>query len=454
MRKICRILSLALAAGSALGGITAADGQAPSWKIGDVAEYAAVDLPVVPAAEKSGEDCMLERSSVSVPVLWKVAEVDEENGRMLLLSLHGIRHSSYCPADSLEYPEGCTFEGSSIDADVLNGLETDSLMQSVSEDELLPSGGENGIYFFIPDEKEALKYFPSPEDRLLYPLTASAAEGARTVYRGDLDSRNYGWWWLRTTGGAEKAPFVDFQGKVRREGAWAFHGGGMVRPGIWVKTGAFTGVKSPHGSTLLLGRWQLESGKPPAPVRWRVLAEDRDGRRLLVIADRGLEFMPFAVSGGEGDDPEAWDWRTSAARAFLNGDFLRKAFSPAERKRILKTRIASNPMIFAPGSSRSLTEDWIFLPDQSMVMRYMPEYGARNAGTTPLVAEKIKRHSASVGYDYSPLVVLRDRSTGLECYDGCTVMQHMENGHLSAEGSRSAMEPFVIRPAMWISSQE
>ncbi len=436
------LLSSALASAAAAAPDSASE---KAWQIGDIVEFADVDLPGTPRIQKEDGECFLSSPTETVPLLWKVAETDPEGGRILLVALHGIKASSYCHPSVLEDSGSCSFAESVIAGDHLNGMETNSLRQSVSVEGLEPYDSDKGLYFFILSAREALKYFPSPEERLLYPMPASSLRPGKA----DLDSRLYGWWWLRGNEKDQLVPFVDFSGRLHQEGTQPFHGGGLIRPAVWVRTDAFPGHRSPHGTTVTMGSWPQASATAKSPLKWIVLAEDREQHRLLVIAEEGIEFLPF---GSANADIE-WDWKTSQIRTFLNRDFLRKAFTPAEQKRIRKSRVISNSLIFSDDSKDTETEDKIFLPDAALVMRYMPEFSLRNSRITPYVRDKIKKASSAVDYEIAPLILLRERSLGIECYDGCTTMQHLTEGHLNTDGERPASESFVIRPVMWISAE-
>lgn len=58
-------------------------------------------------------------------------------------------------------------------------------------------------------------------------------------------------------------------------------------------------------------------------IEWRVL--ENDGKALYLLAERGLEMMPYNEQGGE------TTWVESSLRAWLNGSFYYEAFSDAER---------------------------------------------------------------------------------------------------------------------------
>ena len=153
------LLSSALASAAAAAPDSASE---KAWQIGDIVEFAAVEVPGTPQIQKEDGECFLSSPTETVPLLWKVAETDPEGGRILLVALHGIKASSYCHSSVLEDSGSCSFAESVIAGDHLNGMETNSLRQSVSAEGLEPYDSDKGLYFFILSAREALKYFPSP----------------------------------------------------------------------------------------------------------------------------------------------------------------------------------------------------------------------------------------------------------------------------------------------------
>ena len=90
------------------------------------------------------------------------------------------------------------------------------------------------------------------------------------------------------------------------------------------------------------------------PLRFRIL-EEKNGE-ALIVADRILTVLPFDASKNT--------YRESDIRTYLNGPFLKTAFTDEERELLLKTTIDNSPK--SAGQARAKgknapTEDWIFL---------------------------------------------------------------------------------------------
>lgn len=67
-----------------------------------------------------------------------------------------------------------------------------------------------------------------------------------------------------------------------------------------------------------------QNGVEPEPVEWRVL-EVRDGKALM-ISEYLLDARKY--------DSQSNEWENSELRAWLNNEFLNKAFSPEEREKL------------------------------------------------------------------------------------------------------------------------
>lgn len=117
---------------------------------------------------------------------------------------------------------------------------------------------------------------------------------------------------------------------------------------LWTKA---DGQDYSKGKTVLWGRYPQKSERLE-PIEWLVL--DNDGRQALLISKFGLDCKPFNnVQKGKA-------WRDSDLRAWLNGDFLNKAFTARELKRIVESEIDTlgNPEFGTAGCGK--TKDRIF----------------------------------------------------------------------------------------------
>ena len=436
-RNVLAVLTL----GAALATYPICSSAAPSYQTGDIVEF--TSFP-----EDTNKD-----KSVSKPLEWQILEIDQENGKMLLLSRYGIKASSYClPMISYNYGEFCSYNTSAVNS-AMNGLEDgESLVNFLSsageddEDESVTVPFMDSSFFLL-SAAEAEKYLKLPGDRILYPTPAMLKTGSSA----DLTEQGYGWWWLRSDEPTAHAPFVDFGGEIHKEGTYVFHGGGLLRPAVWVDMKKFSGKIVPKPKIVKFGQYrQSDKGTQTEPVEWIAVAWDAKGNTLLV-SRYGLDYLPF-FTGSEEEEYNAWMWKTSAMRQYLNGQFFNTAFSSRERKFILEVQISSNEFIYGDNSPESISRDRIFLLNGKEISKYLTDYSFRNAEATPFAVSKIRKvyPDAETTEEQKGIWVLRERSNAMECYDGCTSMQIINRGHLREDGM-PARENFVVRPAMWVS---
>lgn len=82
------------------------------------------------------------------------------------------------------------------------------------------------------------------------------------------------------------------------------------------------------GDCLRLGRWD---GKE---IEWRVLTAQ--GGKALLITQRAIDCLPY-----NDELLCSTTWKDCSLRSWLNGWFLRHAFSRSERRRIVKTAVTT-----------------------------------------------------------------------------------------------------------------
>ena len=104
----------------------------------------------------------------------------------------------------------------------------------------------------------------------------------------------------------------------------------------------------PHlGGSVFMGSWPQSGGKPE-PVEWLVVEKFSD-RAVCVISKYVLDAKAFC----DGKDM-ADSWSGSTLRSWLNGEFFDKAFSAAEKRRILDAAVHD--------AGRTLVRDKVFIP--------------------------------------------------------------------------------------------
>ncbi len=163
--------------------------------------------------------------------------------------------------------------------------------------------------------------------------------------------------------------------KIRREG-----GGDALasqRPGEGPGAMSYSAVNV--GDRIFFGKYPKELVADPEPIEWIVL-DKRDGA-LLLISRYGLDCREYK------DHTSGCTWDTCSLRTWLNGRFLKYAFSSAEKAKIQSTRVTAdrNPVYETPVGND--TTDKVFLLSIEEVNRYFDSDSARQCEPTMLAKE-------------------------------------------------------------------
>ncbi len=189
------------------------------------------------------------------------------------------------------------------------------------------------------------------------------------------------------------------------------------------------------GDILVLGSVELDGYYTGGEaIEWLVLA--REGDRLLLISQYALCALPFCDETSAGAT-----WAESSLRAYLNGQFLEKAFTEKERAMIVPVAVPADPNPYYDTDPGAPTEDKVFLLSADEAYRYFPSAEARaceNLGKAPYEAA----YRASNGNCAWWL-----RTPGLFSGYIATVDSA---GAVSWYGSGSRKEDVSVRPAMWV----
>lgn len=130
------------------------------------------------------------------------------------------------------------------------------------------------------------------------------------------------------------------------------------------KTAVMLGYET--GCHVTFGQWE---GRP---LSWTVM-EKRGRMRLLACDDAELKHCYFKTF----DDTS---WAASSLREWLNGEFLKNAFTKAESLAIMPTRQSNLPSEkwYTPGGRDTM--DKIYIPDLADLAKYWPEDKDRQLG--------------------------------------------------------------------------
>lgn len=175
-------------------------------------------------------------------------------------------------------------------------------------------------------------------------------------------------------------------------------------------------------------------------IEWLVLA--KEDNKILVVSDKTLDCRKYNSS------KTSVTWETCTLRKWLNGTFLNKAFSIAERAQIQNTTVSADnnpPYSTNPGNA---TTDKVFLLSINEVEKH---FNSEEAGKcTPTAYAKAQGASTSDTY--------KTPSGAATCWwwlQSPGYYQHnaadvRSDGFVYEGGSNVLSDYDAVRPAMWI----
>ena len=191
------------------------------------------------------------------------------------------------------------------------------------------------------------------------------------------------------------------------------------------------------GDVISFGRYPCDRDGSLAPLEWQVL-EVSSGEALL-ITRCCIDCRQYHHRG------EDITWEDCDLRKWLNGDFLRTAFSETEIRRILVSSLknAGNPQYAAPGGNGTM--DRIFCLSTEEALRYLGDKAERVCRATPYAREKGVFTS-----NYSGGAHFWLRSPGHYQTNAAVVMA---DGELNYYGDGVFSVCNAVRPALRISAE-
>lgn len=306
-----------------------------------------------------------------------------------------------------------------------------------------PTTGGNNTWdkVFLLSYAEALSYFPRQGNR------GGEASAYLTEEMNRYSTSTKCDWFLRSPGWEQKDAAVIFSTGSFNEYSVSNTSTG-IRPAMWVDVQALTGVNEEIKTEYQVG----------GTVRWGALEQDNfaiDGKEAIewmilnVREDRALLLSRDVLALHQyHSESRKITWEDSALRAFLNGEFLRGAFTAAEQSAILSVTIEngeSQSFNFLSNGGND-TVDRLFLLSYREVKQYLGGKESRVAYATA--------HAISQGIDqYAGLFMGNHvaapwwlRSPG----QNNLALAMSINGDGDYE-SRYVHSKYVgIRPAMWV----
>ncbi|MDO4983614.1 MAG: DUF6273 domain-containing protein [Eubacteriales bacterium] len=196
------------------------------------------------------------------------------------------------------------------------------------------------------------------------------------------------------------------------------------------------------GDEFLFGHYEQDNDDRTNPkkedIAWIVIDIDSEGDsdKLLLLSKYALDNTPYQSNGS------STTWASSQMREWLNGIFLKTAFTSDEIDMIVETTIENNPGHHFPKvDSGSITKDKLFL---------LSEYEASDSYITKDIRQCIATKYA------------QGRGTWVDCDNlcawwlrtpGCSASNAMyvgTDGHTVDAGFNVSRLVCGVRPALWI----
>ncbi len=123
------------------------------------------------------------------------------------------------------------------------------------------------------------------------------------------------------------------------------------------------------GSYVTFGTYpQTAAGDDSTPIEWQVLDYDKKNHRALLLSKYGLDVQPYNTIY------TSITWEKCTLRAWLNSDFLNKAFTTQERMAILTTNVDNSLSHGYSGFNTdggNNTQDKVFLLSYKEANKYL-----------------------------------------------------------------------------------
>ncbi len=188
------------------------------------------------------------------------------------------------------------------------------------------------------------------------------------------------------------------------------------------------------GDIIKIGSYPQTKEEERKPIEWKVLQID-DGK-ALVHSVYGLDRKPYNVENANAS------WEYCSLRNWLNQVFMKRAFSPDERKCIFKETVSDDWASEYNDVPSEDTEDHLFVLSVNEVETYYPEIKDRNCLVTEYAAMQGEKKAPAGKFGYWWL-----RSFG---NSGSSPVEVGTDGWICHYGYRLNDEEHYVRPAMWI----
>lgn len=201
-------------------------------------------------------------------------------------------------------------------------------------------------------------------------------------------------------------------------------------------TAKYPPVYLSFGMPLRFGRYPQAANGRPGPIEWTVLRRKEDA--VLLISRYALDFRQYH------GERKRISWEKSDLRAWLNGAFLQKAFSPEEQKAILpvQTKNSRRGLICKDRD----TQDRVFLLSDREAVQWIGFNEARRCAPTPYALTRYAKQTGRKRVEKADSVRWWLRFPGKKRKEVLLVTSY---GIICSELADDKRE--AVRPAMWVS---
>ncbi len=191
------------------------------------------------------------------------------------------------------------------------------------------------------------------------------------------------------------------------------------------------------GDYFKFGSYYQENSTKKTPIEWLVLK--KSGTKVLLISRYGLDCKQYHHENVD------MTWEKCDLRKWLNGEFLRNAFTAAEQKKIAVTKLANDSTKYGTFGGNS-TEDRVFCLSLAEAGSLFKDDAARKCVPTPYAVGKGAYQSSSTLID------------GRGCCGGWLRSPGFRQHYATLVDAAGALNPIgdyvsydvTVRPALWV----
>ena len=202
------------------------------------------------------------------------------------------------------------------------------------------------------------------------------------------------------------------------------------------RTGSYSAVKV--GDYVKFGCYPQNNGGVKEPIEWLVL--EVRGNNALLISRYGLDCKQYHCVCAD------MIWENCDLRKWLNGEFLRNAFTVTEQKKIALAKLANDNNAEFGILGGNSTEDRVFCLSMAEAESLFKDNEVRKCVPTPYAVREGAWQSKDDFINGRACCFWWLRSPGFSQYNASSVCS---NGMLNPAGPSVGYDDIVVRPALW-----